>query len=206
MTVTDRYRELFESFRWNVPAQFNITQWTCTRWASDSGRVAVLWEDESGARASWTYAQVQEAANRLSNALAALGIARGDRVAMMLPQRPEAAVTYLPIFQMGAVAVPLSFLFGRVGTLLSWRSAFVIAGMLGCTANGRPSGHVASSRAAASRITPSYVRIRSPWNGGSITLRRDRCSWPSSSSSDRAPTSGLSVSVRPGGSPCRRSL
>jgi len=110
--MQDRYREVYESFRWNVPARFNITHWTCTRWAADSGRVAVLWEDESGARASWTYAAVQQAANRLSNALAALGIRRGDRVAMMLPQRPEAAVSYLAIFQMGAVAVPLSFLFG----------------------------------------------------------------------------------------------
>jgi acyl-CoA synthetase (AMP-forming)/AMP-acid ligase II len=51
-------------------------------------------------------------ANRLSNALAAMGIARGDRVAILLPQRPETVVAYLACFQMGAIAVPLSFLFG----------------------------------------------------------------------------------------------
>ena len=50
-----------------------------------------------------------------------------------------------------------------------------------------------------SRITGSYARMRSPWNGGSITFRRDRCSSPSSRSSERAPTSGLSVIWRPGG-------
>ena len=47
--------------------------------------------------------------------------------------------------------------------------------------------------------------MRSPWNGGSIALRRDRWSTPSSSSSERGPTSGRSVVVRPGGSPCERS-
>ena len=110
--MTDRYREVYASFRWNVPADFNIAQWACRRWADDAGRVALLWEDESGATQSWTFAALQEAANRLSNALRALGVERGDCVALILPQRPETVVTYFACFQMGAVAVPLSFLFG----------------------------------------------------------------------------------------------
>ena len=36
----------------------------------------------------------------------------GDRVAILLPQRPETAIAYIAIFQMGAIAVPLSHLFG----------------------------------------------------------------------------------------------
>ena len=47
--------------------------------------------------------------------------------------------------------------------------------------------------------------MRSPWNGGSIALRRERWSAPSSRSSERAPTSGRSVTVRPGGSSWPRS-
>ncbi|MGZ5660954.1 MAG: acyl-CoA synthetase [Usitatibacter sp.] len=110
--MPDRYREVYESFRWNVPADFNITQWACTRWAADRERLAMRWEDESGETQAWTYRDLQLAANRLSNALAALGIARGDRVALILPQRPETAVVYFACFQMGVIAVPLSFLFG----------------------------------------------------------------------------------------------
>jgi acetyl-CoA synthetase len=52
------------------------------------------------------------AANRLSNALAGLGVKRGERVAIILPQRPETAIAYIAIFQMGAIALPLSHLFG----------------------------------------------------------------------------------------------
>ena len=110
--AADRYREVYESFRWNVPPDFNIAAYACARWAPQRERFALYWEDESGATSSWTYWDLQQAANRLSNALAAMGVARGDRVALILPQRPETIVTYIACFQMGAVAVPLSFLFG----------------------------------------------------------------------------------------------
>ena len=108
----DRWESVYRSFRWNVPADFNITQWACRRWAGDAARLAILWEDESGETRRLTYRELLESANRLANALAHLGIARGDRVAIVLPQRPETVVAYLALFQMGAIAVPLSFLFG----------------------------------------------------------------------------------------------
>jgi acetyl-CoA synthetase len=39
-------------------------------------------------------------------------VKRGDRVAIVLPQRPETAIAHLAIYQLGAVAMPLSILFG----------------------------------------------------------------------------------------------
>jgi acetyl-CoA synthetase len=108
----DRYREAYEAFRWKVPPDFNIAHACCTRWASDTGRLALLWEDEGGETRSLTYADLQAAANRCSNTLRARGVARGDRVALILPQRPETVIAYLACWQMGAIAVPLSFLFG----------------------------------------------------------------------------------------------
>jgi acetyl-CoA synthetase len=110
--MEDRYAEEYAAFRWKVPADFNIAAWTCARWATDPERLALRWEDEDGATAAFSFAQLQSCANRVSNALRALGIARGDRVALVLPQRPETVIAYLAIFQMGAIAVPLSFLFG----------------------------------------------------------------------------------------------
>ncbi|MGQ0511112.1 MAG: acyl-CoA synthetase [Betaproteobacteria bacterium] len=109
---TDRYDELYRSWRWDVPARFNIATACCTRWAADRSRFALYWEDESGATAKYTFWDIQQEANRLSNALAGLGVKRGDRVALILPQRPEMAIAYMAIFQMGAIALPLSHLFG----------------------------------------------------------------------------------------------
>ena len=110
--MRDRYEELYRSFRWNVPARYNIARACCGQWAADRARFALYWEDESGATAAYSFWDIQVAANRLSNALAGLGVKRGDRVAIVLPQRPETAIAYMAVFQMGAVALPLSHLFG----------------------------------------------------------------------------------------------
>jgi len=110
--MPDRYEELYSAYRWEVPERYNIARACCGRWAADRNRFALYWEDESGAKAAYTFWDIQREANRLSNALAGLGVKRGDRVAILLPQRPETAIAYIAIFQMGAIAVPLSHLFG----------------------------------------------------------------------------------------------
>src|SRR3954465_5602664 len=110
--MLDRYDELYRSFRWTVPAGYNIAHACCAQWAADRSRFALYWEDEAGATAAYSFWDIQVAANRLSNALAGLGVKRGDRVAIILPQRPETAIAYMAIFQMGAIALPLSHLFG----------------------------------------------------------------------------------------------
>jgi acetyl-CoA synthetase len=108
----DRYAEIHADYRWEVPAEFNIAHACCGRWAADRTRFALYWEDESGATSAHTYWDLQREANRLSNVLAALSVRRGDKVALILPQRRETAVAHMAVYQMGAIAVPLSFLFG----------------------------------------------------------------------------------------------
>ena len=108
----DRYAEIHSGHRWDIPDEFNIAAACCGRWASDRTRFALYWEDESGATSAHSFWDLQREANRLSNVLAGLGVARGDKVALILPQRRETAVAHIAVYQMGAVAVPLSFLFG----------------------------------------------------------------------------------------------
>jgi acetyl-CoA synthetase len=108
----DQYRRIYDSFRWHVPEQFNIAEVCGRRWAAETSRIALHVEDESGRRDTYTYAALMRDADRLSNALAALGVARGDRVAIVLPQRAETSIAHLAVCQMGATAMPLSVLFG----------------------------------------------------------------------------------------------
>src|SRR6266853_3814976 len=110
--MQDRYREVYDSFKWEVPARFNIGTACCGRHSPDRSRVALYWEDEGGAVATFTFRDLQREANRLSNGLAGLGVKRGDRIAVILPQRPETAIAHIACYQMGAVAMPLSVLFG----------------------------------------------------------------------------------------------
>jgi acetyl-CoA synthetase len=112
---SDNYAALHAGFRWQVPERFNIAQVCCGRWAAlpDASRRIAIHEDGTGVDpTSHTYAQLQDEASRLSNVLAGLGVQRGDRVAIVMPQRFETAVAYMAVLQMGAVAMPLSMLFG----------------------------------------------------------------------------------------------
>jgi acetyl-CoA synthetase len=100
-------------FRWRVPAHFNIAEACCGRWAREHPRrVAIRAEREEGSVTMHRYGELQAAANRLSHALHRLGVKPGDRVAVVMPQRVETAVANIAIFQLGAVAMPLSMLFG----------------------------------------------------------------------------------------------
>lgn len=106
------HAELHDTFRWNVPARYNMARECCGRWAEDRARFALYYEDEAGATSAWSFWDIQTAANRLSNVLHALGVMRRDRVAIMLPQRPETGIAHVACYQMDAIALPLSHLFG----------------------------------------------------------------------------------------------
>ena len=108
---TDAYARLHRDFRWQVPADFNIAAACSTRWAR-SRRIAIRWETESGQQGSLSYRELDVLSRRLAAALRRLGVRPGDRVAVVMPQRPEVAVAHMAIYSLGAVAMPLSTLFG----------------------------------------------------------------------------------------------
>ncbi len=111
----DHYAELHRRFRWQVPQRFNMAEACSRRWAADprtARQTAVVADAPGRAPRRHSYAELQDAANRLSNVLRLLGVRPGDRVAIVLPQRFETAVAYMAVLQMGAVAMPLSQLFG----------------------------------------------------------------------------------------------
>ena len=111
----DHYASLHANFGWQVPTQFNMAEVCCRRWAADPARAdeTALIADAPGQPARHhSHAELANAANRLSNVLRGLGVQRGDRVAIVLPQRFETAVAYMAVLQLGAVGMPLSQLFG----------------------------------------------------------------------------------------------
>lgn len=63
---------------------------------------------------SYSYRDLDQMANRVANGLRGLGIRRGDRVALLLPNIPEFVFSYLGIQKIGAIAVSInSMLVGR---------------------------------------------------------------------------------------------
>ncbi len=109
----NHHAAMHQGLHWQVDDDFNIAQVCARRWAQRQPQAPAIVEHRPGQPAQvFTYGQLQRAADALSRALLALGVQRGDRVAIVLPQRFETAVAYMALLQMGAVAMPLSVLFG----------------------------------------------------------------------------------------------
>jgi acetyl-CoA synthetase len=107
------YDTLVREFRWPTPAWFNIGVEVCDRWAErDPGRLALIAVGADGRAQDVSYGWLRETSNRLANALAANGVKRGDRVAILLPQAPEVAAIHTAVYKLGAIALPLAVLFG----------------------------------------------------------------------------------------------
>jgi acetyl-CoA synthetase len=100
-------------FRWNIPARFNMGVACCDSWAAaDPGRPALVHLGVDGARQEWSFGDLKRASDGLAASLAARGVGRGDRVAVLLAQAPEVLITHLAAWKLGAVSLPLFVLFG----------------------------------------------------------------------------------------------
>jgi benzoate-CoA ligase family protein len=95
--------------RVQIPSRYNITAALLERrlTAGDGGRVAIETADRN-----WTYADIAELTARAGNGLRALGVAREQRVVIVLPDSPEFVAAFLGTMLIGAVAVPCSTFLG----------------------------------------------------------------------------------------------
>jgi len=113
------YAEVHGNFKWNIPAQYNIADDVCERWAADPQRVALVYEDSRKAVHTYTFAAVRRYANQLANTLVDLGLQRGDRVTLLLAQDPACAIAHVACWKAGMVSGPCSVLFG--GDAITYR-------------------------------------------------------------------------------------
>ncbi len=108
----DSFESLCSGFRWRIPERFNIAEAVCDRHRGIGEKIAVICENVGGEQSRYTFDRLRELSNRLANAFAAAGVGRGDRIAVVLPQRVETALAHLAAWKLGAITVPLSVLFG----------------------------------------------------------------------------------------------
>jgi acetyl-CoA synthetase len=112
LTPAKDYRTLCDTFRWDVPNHYNIGVDICDKWAHQPNRLALIYESDAGKTQRHTFRDLKRLSNRLANGLKAMGIRRGDRVGILLPQRPETAISHIGLYKLGAIAIPLFTLFG----------------------------------------------------------------------------------------------
>src|SRR5262249_18909293 len=91
--------------KWFVGGKLNVAANCVDRHLEGPRRnkAAIIWEGEPGDRRVLTYWDLAREVNRCANALLALGVRRGDRVAIYLPMIPEAAISMLACARIGAI-------------------------------------------------------------------------------------------------------
>ncbi|MFD4260805.1 acyl-CoA synthetase [Streptomyces sp. NPDC058534] len=102
------YRGLVDHHEWHVPERYNMAADVADR--HDGDRLALIFEDHTGHREEVVWRQVQDRSRQVAAHLHALGVRKGDRVAVLLPQRPDTPATYLGVLRTGAILVTMSLL------------------------------------------------------------------------------------------------
>jgi acetyl-CoA synthetase len=109
----DRYDDLYRDFAWEIPEDFNIGRAVSDEWAARTpDRVCLEHFSPDGNHLSMTYRELADRSASLANALVSLGVTKGDRVALLLPQSFETVIAHVAIYKIGAIALPLALLFG----------------------------------------------------------------------------------------------
>jgi acetyl-CoA synthetase len=91
--------------KWFTGGKLNVSQNCVDRHIGSARRnkAAIVWEGEPGDRRTLTYWDLYVEVRKCANMLAALGVKKGDRVAIYLPLIPEAAIAMLACTRIGAI-------------------------------------------------------------------------------------------------------
>src|SRR5437879_3437629 len=107
--MTD-YEAERRNFHLDVPEQFNFATDVVGKWSQDPNKLAILWVGPNNEVEQVTFAQVAERSSRAANAFAGAGIAKGERVLLMLPRLPEWWEAALGLMKLGAIPIPCTTL------------------------------------------------------------------------------------------------
>lgn len=109
----ESYDSLRSRFAWNLPDRYNIAAACADLWATrEPDRICLIEDRGPLAAKTMSYGELTNLSRRLASAMAACGVARGDRVAIVLPQSFATVIAHLAAYRLGAIAVPLAMRFG----------------------------------------------------------------------------------------------
>ena len=91
--------------KWFESGQLNVAENCIDRHlkSARANKAAIIFEGEPGDVRTITYRQLHQEVCRMANALAGLGLKKGDRVAIYMPMVPEAAVSMLACARLGVI-------------------------------------------------------------------------------------------------------
>ena len=101
------YETIYHNFRIDVPEYFNFGFDVVDAWArKDRNKLAMIWVNQQGVEKKFTFWDMMRLSNQVVNMLIKYGVAKGDRVLIMLPRIPEWWIFTLALIKRGAVYCP----------------------------------------------------------------------------------------------------
>ncbi|MBT0959977.1 AMP-binding protein [Denitromonas iodatirespirans] len=157
--------------RWFVGGELDLFENLVGRRArATPDQPALIWEGDDGDLRRFTWRELDDAARRLTTALARLGVCPGERIAMYLPMVPETAVVFLAAARLGAIVLPLFSGYGAdaVASRLIDSEAMVMVCADGYLRRGKRVdmlGEARTAAAAAPALAHLLVvpRLGTPW-------------------------------------------
>jgi len=167
--------------RWFPDATSNLALNTLERARGTPAwnRTALVWEGEDGARIAYSASDVAREAARFAHALRALGVRRGDVVAIYLPNLPEAVFAMHAVPMIGAIAMPLFSGFGpeAIAARLELGRASVLVTADGTTRRGKPVLAKAIADEAAARVPGLRHLVVVRRTGEPVAMKNGRDHW-----------------------------
>ena len=106
MANMSNYAQEHASFTLAVPEFFNFGFDVVDKWAEDPSKLAMLWVDDVGHSARYTFADMRRESNRFASVLQGLGVRQGDRVMLVLPRLPQWHSIVVAVMKLGAIPMP----------------------------------------------------------------------------------------------------
>jgi acetyl-CoA synthetase len=105
------YEEFIRDFKINIPENFNFAFDVMDEMAKlHPDKTAMVWCDQKGAEATFTYSQIRTYSNKAANFFVSHGVRRGDPVMLVLKRRYEFWFCILALHKIGAICIPATHL------------------------------------------------------------------------------------------------
>ena len=105
------YQEFLDNFKIKIPENFNFAYDVVDEIAaSDPDKIAMVWCDDKGNEAVFTFGQMKNYSDKTANFFQSLGIRKGDPVMLILKRRYEFWFCTLALNKIGAITIPATHL------------------------------------------------------------------------------------------------
>ncbi|MCE5219006.1 AMP-binding protein [bacterium] len=163
-TQFSSYEDLRENYHLNIPDNFNFAYDVVDEYAaSDPEKVALVWCDDSGREATFTFREMKLYSDKAANVFRDAGIRRGDKVMLILRRRYQFWFCLLALHKLGAVAIPATHLLSPHD--VSYRNNAADIKMIVAVHDDRVAGHVdeAHPDSPSLRVKASVGGPRDGW-------------------------------------------